>query len=104
MLFCISCELVPEVEAMMIPVEAVLAFFVRLAAGNGMFTNNIHGFILTYLSDDVSRAVAYRIRMTRCVARCRVQNQNDTYFLRKSFSFLKRKSQKKEIIISRVDL
>ena len=40
MLFCISCELVPEVEAMMIPVEAVLAFFVRLAAGNGMFTNN----------------------------------------------------------------
>ena len=41
MLFCISCELVPEVEAMMIPVEAVLAFFVRLAAGNGMFTNNV---------------------------------------------------------------
>ena len=27
MLFCISCELVPEVEAMMIPVEALLAFF-----------------------------------------------------------------------------
>ena len=40
MLFCISCELVPEVEAMMIPVEALIAFFVRLAAGNGMFTNN----------------------------------------------------------------
>ena len=41
MLFCISCELVPEVEAMMIPVEAVLAFFVRLAAGNGKLCSRI---------------------------------------------------------------
>ena len=42
MLFCISCELVPEVEAMMIPVEALLAFFCKVGGRKRycMFTNN----------------------------------------------------------------